>query len=331
MKNQKKNVKTLSLVFITIIILAGIYVIFNTYKDTGPDDNDNSPISYVTEPFLWRIEGKHSSYIFGSVQLPYKNILTLPSVVYNAINKSDMIYTETKIDGIEIDELYKYYIINTNETLQDLLPDNIENRLRDILSDREQSIEGYSNFDVWVVAQSLNSIDIKNPDFNPLLDQYIWDLAEAMGKELDGLKTPVEQISIFDNLNLTTQIDILEDTISTIEEYDILDKTLAEDIEKAYLEGDLESLNNVTNVGLQDDFIKNRNINMSNCIKNILDKNPNKKFLFTIGARYFYGENGILTLLENKGLTLTKISFNKSDSCDAFNTNINNRCYYPYY
>ena len=182
-----------------------------------------------------------------------------------------------------------------------------------------------------MVAQSLNTIDVKNPEFNPLLDQYIWNLAESMGKELDGLKTPVEQISIFDNLSLNRQINILEDTISTIKEYDKLDKTFPEDIEKAYVKGDLQTLNNLSNMGLWTDFIENRNINMSEIIENILDSNPEKKFFFSIGAGYYYGENGILTLLEDKGFTLTRVEFNTSDPCSIFEVNIKNRCYYPYY
>lgn len=339
MQKQKKIVTMLTLIILILIIFAGIFVIVNSTDDKDEIKEDDE-ISYVTEPFLWKIEGDNPSYLYGSIHLPYDNILTLPDVVFEKINECDKIYTEVKIDDPDINELYKYYTINTGETLQDLLPDDIENRLKNILSSRGLNIDGYSLFQVWVVANELQRIDIKNPDLNPLLDQYIWSLAKGLGKEVDGIEKPIESIEVFINLNLSEQISLLEDTINAIEEYDAIGKTLTEDIEISYLDGDLEVLNdflyqdfdenNPIDVKINEDLIINRNINMSNRIADNITLNPEKQFFFTIGAGHYYGDDGILTLLENKGFTITSVDFKTSESCDPGEVSIKNRCYYLY-
>ena len=69
---------------------------------------------------------------------------------------------------------------------------------------------------------------------------------------------------------------------------------------------------------------------MSNRIADNITSNPEKQFFFTIGAAHYYGDEGILTLLENKGFTITRVSFNTSNTCDPGEVNINNKCYYLY-
>ncbi len=340
MKKQKKIITIITFIIIVIIIFAGIFVINNPSEDKDEIKDNGNKTSYVTEPFLWRIEGENPSYLFGSIHLPYSNLLTLPDVVYDAIIECDKIYTETKIDDPEINELYKYYMIDTGETLQDLLPDDIENRLKNILSSRGLNIDDYSLFQVWVVANELQRIDIENPKLNPLLDQYIWSLAEQLEKEVDGLERPIESINVFINLNLSEQINLLEDTITAIEEYDSLGKALTEDIESAYLKGDLEELNdflyadyddnNPIDVKIYEDLIINRNINMSDRIADNITLNPEKQFFFTIGVGHYYGDDGILTLLENKGFTITRVEFKTNEACGPGEVSINNRCYYPF-
>lgn len=329
-----------SLIIILLIIFAGIFIIIDSSEEKDKIKNNEDETSYVTDPFLWKIEGENPSYLYGSIHLPYENILTLPDVVYEKIYECDKIYTETKIDDPAINELYKYYTITTGEALQDLLPDDIESRLIDILKSRDQTIDSYSTFQVWVVSVALSTIDVENPNFNPLLDQYIWNLADSLGKELDGVETVLEQISIFTNLSPDEQINLLENTIIAIEEYDKIGKILTEDIENAYLEGDLEELNNLLytdydendplDVKLWTDLVTNRNVNMSNRIADIIKSNPEKQFFFTIGAGHYYGDDGILTLLENKGFTITPVIFKTDEPCDPSEVNINNRCYYLY-
>ena len=51
---------------------------------------------------------------------------------------------------------------------------------------------------------------------------------------------------------------------------------------------------------------------------------------FTIDAGHYVGKDGLITLLEKKGFTITRVQFNQCDSWDPRERMINQRCYEPY-
>ena len=79
-------------------------------------------------------------------------------------------------------------------------------------------------------------------------------------------------------------------------------------------------------------ILTNRNYNMTDRICCLLENKSDTQYFFTIGAAHYYGEDGIITLLENKGYNVTRVSFNECSSCncDKDKTKIHDRCYIPY-
>ena len=77
-------------------------------------------------------------------------------------------------------------------------------------------------------------------------------------------------------------------------------------------------------------IVKDRNINMSKDISKLVKENPDTQYFFTIGSGHFYGDIGILKLLEEEGLTINRVQFDTSDDCDSGERMINQRCYEPY-
>lgn len=328
------------LIIILMLILTA-YIVIDWDLNLKPEDENNDTNEYTINPLLWKIEGDTTSYLFGTVHLADENILTLPDVVFEAVNEVDAVYTEVKMDQdtqILTDQLSK---LSAGQTLDDLLPQDVATRLDSYLKTKGISLSFLSQYKIWVVTSTIILLDeILNLLNNPTLDQYIWNIATSSGKYTDGIETIQEQIGIFDSFSIDEQIDMLNKTLDELENYDNIGKSLTDDMLNAYIDGDLDELQDLMLSGIDknDEFdmkffnksIIDRNLNMTKRIKQLITNNSDTQYFFTIGAAHYYGEYGLVALLEEEGFTITRVEFNECDSCDIGETRINERCYEPY-
>lgn len=331
--------KILTLFLIIIVIISLILAVFRLDLINLYDDNSKDSIDVSTNPLLWKIEGERPSYVYGSIHVGTEEILTLPDVVYNAINNVDVVYTEVKLD-IETQMQYlSYYYLPSGQTLEEILPQDVENNLRSYLEGKNQSFEDYNSYKMWFIYSVLTQIE--NPDYFQIagLDKYIWNMAVDKGKITNGIETYEEQLSILDDLTIEEQVRFLNDSLNEITSengYSI------EPLVDAYLDGDLEAIMELENQDYNESdplhnkiltrTLTNRNYNMSQRISDLISNNPDTNYFFTVGAAHLYGGEGVLQLLENEGYTITKVHFTKCSSCgcDKDETRINNRCYISY-
>lgn len=328
------------LIIIVMLILTAFLVI-NWDLISNSEEDTNYTNEYTINPFLWRIEGDNPSYLFGTVHLADESVLTLPDVVIEAVSDADSVYTEVKMDTetlILTDQLSK---LSNGQTLEDILPQSVADRLDSYLKTKGISLSFVSQYKIWVVTSTIILLDeIVNLLNNPTLDQYIWNIATSSGKYTDGIETIHEQISIFDSFSIEEQIDMLNGTLDELEYYDDVGKSITGDMLNAYIDGSLDVLQDLMLSGIDknDEFdmrfinksIIDRNFNMTKRIIKLITDNPNIQYFFTIGAAHYYGEDGLIALLENEGFTITRVEFNECDSCDIGETRINERCYEPY-
>ena len=162
-----------------------------------------------------------------------------------------------------------------------------------------------------------------------------------MGKETYGLETPYEQLGIFDDLTDEEQIQLLSDSLDDVIASSTSSDPFMELID-AYLESDLGTYleleyqdydeSDPLYENLLTRLLKDRNINMTQRISDNITNNPDKRFFFTIGSAHFYGADNIITLLEDKGYTVTPVDFDECSTCgcNEGEEKINNRCYVPY-
>lgn len=331
----------LFVITIIFVILIGLVLFFYPGLESENDENIN-----VTEnPLLWRIEGENPSYLYGSIHLADEGIVTLPDVVVDALDSSDVIYTEIKLDAETLAKSAQQSILSDNVSLYDLIPDHVENKLKSYIEDNEftnyAEILGFSSYKVWFAASSLAILEnFKSLIFYLPLDYYIWNLAIQKGKDARGLETVELQIDIFDTLDLNEQIKLLNETLDILIQYSNEDMSITELFISSYIRGDLHELQNLSFIGadlddplfvnIRNKVVIDRNINMSEDISNLIQTNPDISYFFTIGAGHFHGESGLINLLKENGFTLNRVEFDKSDECDIGERRINQRCYKPY-
>jgi hypothetical protein len=335
---MKKIIVASAIIVILVVVLSLSIVLF---LGVSTDNVDNySDMTLTTEPFLWKIDGENPSYLYGSIHVPSKEILTIPSVVIDAFNEADVVYTETKLDEDTQTQIL-YSSLLTGTTLENLLPDDVEQRLSNYLNNKGYTLDLFSQYKIWTMISTITLLDeiAIISQYDPL-DQYIWDMATTGGKITGGIEKYNEQISIFDDLTIDQQITLLNSTLDELEDYVAQGKNIADDYKTAYINGNLAALNalliadydetNPIDVLLWDRLITDRNINMSNRIAENITNNPNTQYFFTIGSGHYYGDDGILNLLTEKGFTVTRVEFNECTSCNVNYEMINGRCYLPY-
>ena len=331
------------MIVITIVFLVLISFVLIYYPDTEPIDIVE--LEVTTNPLLWEIEGENPSYLYGSIHLADERIVTLPNVVIEAIDSCDVVYTEIALDSDTLFESAQRSTLPSNITMYDLLPENVEDKFNSYIESNSYTeyaeLLGFSSYKVWFAASSLTVLE----NFQSLLsylplDYYIWNLAINKNKDARGLEPIEVQLNIFDTLSLDDQIKLLNDTLDALEELSEQGTKITETFISSYLTGDLQELKNLTYTGYDTDdqfydrliekILSDRNINMSKDISKYVKENPDTRYFFTIGSGHFYGEKGILQLLKDEGLTISRVKFDTSDSCDPGEIRINQRCYEPY-
>lgn len=329
-------------------IIIGLLIILPSVSSLGVtvyEDMRSDEMTVVSQPFLWRIEGAHPSYLYGSYHVSDERVLTLPDVVIEAIDDADVVYTEVTLSEVTDDEVLQFAYLPNNQTLHDVLPRNVYTRLSSFFTSKGFALKTFERFKVWEIVFMLPDIEdkessLKNIPVKPMLDSYVENLAMKKGKTIAGLETLEEQCTILDRLTGDEQAQLLDKTLDLYETDLTHGYTLTEMLETAYLEGNLTALrdslyydyneSNLIDAKIWDLLITERNHRMTERIIDQITKNPETQFFFTVGAGHYFGEEGIIQLLQNQGYTVTRVTFEKCSQCDSSTVLIRNRCYYPY-
>jgi uncharacterized protein len=277
-------------------------------------------------PFFWRIEGDPPSYLLGTYHISDKRVLTLPDVVYEALRDTDVVCTEILMgDDSEAD--YEDYLLPDEGRIEDVLPKDIYYRLDRALSKRGYSVLLLARMKVWFLDMLLESLQYEETyTGRPFLDQYITKI--SADKQRCQIETPEEHLAVFSILTLDEQIHFLNETLNT------LDSTTSDDYEMAvreYLCGDIMFYDDSNLTELEAKFddvlIHKRNVVMAERIGGLVSNGPS--FFIAVGAGHMLGDDGVVTLLEKRGLTVTRVE-PKEHACLGSYINISGRCYQPY-
>ena len=131
-------------------------------------------------------------------------------------------------------------------------------------------------------------------------------MAKEAKKELKGLESVTDQMSIFDSTSYEDQLDDLVEMIQDLEET----KTLYTKMVNMYTSENIDALYNFTlsyfdnDQTMIDALLLNRN---ANWVKKMPEISKDKKILYAVGAGHLGGEKGVIELLKGKGFKVTPI------------------------
>ncbi len=195
------------------------------------------------------------------------------------------------------------FTLPEGKRLQDFIPPRRYQKLRRILLKAfELDIEFYNRtLPIFIVHQI--SMRVLKEDRALPLDEYLWNLARAMGKEMLGIETPEEQLEILSKVPLEHQLRDLLHIGRNVKKFRRNLHHLAE----VYVEGDLARLHKLARRSagtLRKTLLIERNRVMSERIATLTAE---RSVFIAVGVGHLSGGKGILRQLKKKGLQVRPV------------------------
>ena len=274
----------------------------------------------LQNPFLWEAnKGVEKFYLFGTIHLSDTKLRTLPKLIKESIDKSDIVCTEVSMDADFQIKSAMYMMRNDGKSLKTLLSPKLYTGVESYLQsiNTQLSISPFENMKVWALTTMIMMLEnqFKNPNIHAL-DMSVYNYAQKMGKDVGGVETIEEQILAMDTFTLKEQINDLESTLDYLTKHrDFMDKMISTYIEGhsskmiAFLEETMFGVEDYREV--EEKFMQvmlyDRNTKMTKRIAESVKSHPKKTHFFAFGVMHFLGEKSILQKLEAKGYSIRRM------------------------
>lgn len=269
-----------------------------------------APLQAAEQALLWRVENQQgaSSYLFGTIHSEDPRVLDLPAQVEQALKGADTLVLEMELTPEAQAEMAKAIMLPAAQKLSDFVPADLYRESVSAMAERGYPKELTEKLRPWAVLLTLS---MPQPKTGQFLDKVLYDRAKAEGKAVKGLETVDEQVSVFRELSLEDQQALLR---QALKEYPKLPQMM-ERLTNAWLQRDMDSivsLNQESMQGLpeqlQEQFqrsvIHERNVRMMERARPLLEQGH---VFIAVGALHLVGDDGLVALLREQGMTLTPL------------------------
>lgn len=277
------------------------------------------PENCIDRPFdegrLWKLsrEGVPPSYIFGTMHSRDPRILYLPGVVMQVFIASSTAVFETSLKDDELARNQQRLLLRPGESLREKIGAERFDSLAKLVTPYGMSPATLDRIKVWAAATIISQplpASGKTGRSLTLLDKELEKSARIAGKRVVALESNKEQLDIFDTMPPTVQLEYLDQAMA---EHSELDEEL-EKMTSYYLSGntgwiacDLEEtlagVSSALNKIMTADLIYIRNHRM---VERMLPELARGNVFVGVGALHLPGDEGILSLLEEKGYVIER-------------------------
>lgn len=281
-------------------------------KPLPPENCTDRPFD---EGRLWKVsrDDVPPSYIFGTMHSRDPRILYLPGAVMQVFIASSTAIFETSLKDDELGRNRQQLLLNPGDSLKEHIGADRFNRLAGLVAPYGVAPATLDRLKVWAAATIISQPVPKAGDSEgslTLLDKELEKSARIAGKRVIALESNKEQLDIFDSMSAAVQLEYLDQAMAEHPEID-------EELEKMtsyYLSGntgwiacDLEEtligMSAALNKIMTTDLIYVRNHHM---VERMLPELAHGNVFVGIGALHLPGEEGVLSLLKQKGYEIER-------------------------
>jgi uncharacterized protein len=270
-----------------------------------------APATTGTGPALWKVADEDTTiYLFGTVHVLPQELEWYDATIATALNGSDMIVTEIKMDKAseaDLQELsMKLGLLPPGTTLRSLLTPEQAATYEAGLAKLGAPPEAFDPVKPWLAGLTLSLLPLMQQGYDPNSGVEKILLAKAGTKPQGALETAEFQLGIFNNMPTEAQVAFMMEAVEGMDEIKpMLDRMVAE-----WAEGDAAELANIMNEGMTDPAVAeallySRNANWAEWIDTRLDE-PGTVFI-AVGAGHLAGAKSVQDYLAQKGITVARV------------------------
>ena len=305
-----------------IVLQKGDWFSIKDKKDDKKIEQKDEPKTeekFTYTPVMYKIcDDDNCNYLVGAMHMGDSRINSFSDKVMNAYKEMDSV-------AVELDNVYDIsindYVLPDDKKIDDLISSELNQKLIEFAS--KHPFFMYDQFKKYIpgffydIIESVMYLELGYEIEG--VDTYFANLAKKDNKEVISIEKTEDQTAFFTNYSNELFIYLIE---KSIDNYDA-GKELSKNLYDAYLAGDANKIASLIASEynydiIQDEKIKNefkkynedlldnRNIVMANAIVDFLEKDKN--VFVTVGAAHVVSDNGIITLLSNKGYTITSMN-----------------------
>ena len=258
---------------------------------------------------LWKIErpGLTASYLLGTIHSSDPRLQPLPSAVEGALQKAQSFTMEALMTVEAVAAMAQRMYFTDGRSLDALLSKTLWQKTIEAMGKHGMAEPLIKNMKPWAVVMTLST----PKSYGVPLDLVLYGKAVAQGKPTYGLESIDEQLATFDELTMTDQTGMLQDTLSQVHTFD----ALFEEMLQAYLKRDLAALVRLANEqGAKGDRalyerVMQRRLTQRNqrMVARMQPRLKEGQAFIAVGALHLPGEQGILQSLQNQGYRLSAV------------------------
>lgn len=261
--------------------------------------------SQTEKSLLWEISGnglQKSSYLFGTIHITNKQVFDLPDSVLPKLTQSDVVAMELNLDSVSNFMLTNMNFTKSYKRLNQLLNQKELNHLKKVYKEKFNEDLDVDDKTAWDVYKKDEEQNFKNKDMSTFLDAYLFGIGKNWNRNMIGLETFEEQLSVFENLKETEQ----REMALSITDSNHNNEKMKDSMIVCYMNQDLNGLyklmTDATTKDFEERLLTKRNYRM--CLR--IDSIIKTQTLFTaVGAGHLPGKEGLIELLRKKGYTVT--------------------------
>lgn len=296
----------LAAVVLTWAVSAAAAAAAATRHGAGDDHGDALAFGHG---LLWKVTGKGAApgYLFGTIHSGDPRVTRLPAPVRKAFDASDVFLMEVVPDASLSEQMRRAMVFGRNLDLKQVVDGDLYDKVVAALAKYNIPEQMADRLKPWAAATTLS---IPETARGVTLDQQLYDEAQRQGKSIFGIETAAEQIAVLNGMTLDDQLELLKGAVGTFDQRfkiytALINDYVARDIDAIFAldhkySGGDEALSREVEQRL---FVeRNRRI-----AKRIVPRFKAGKVFVAIGAGHLAGAQGVLSLLQRRGYTITRV------------------------
>ncbi|WP_010095319.1 TraB/GumN family protein [Ornithinibacillus scapharcae] len=268
--------------------------------------------------YLWKVEnGDTTVYLQGTIHLATEDFFPLNQKIEEAYANADIIVPEIDFNNINMFDMQATYMdfamYPDGSTIDEHISEELYQEVATVYEELGMSMDMFATYQPWFHSTLIQQLMTEELGYIDGVDFYFLDRAEQDQKEVIGLETVEEQLSVFADTSDEFQIEMLKESLIELEEYEqqmtemfelykagdadeLLTYLTAEDVdptpeEQAYM----EALND------------NRNYKMAEKIASFLEEDSGETYFVIVGALHLIMEPHIRSILEEEGYVIEQV------------------------